>query len=231
MKNPTISKKRMERPTRILDAAGRLTIRFGFDKTTMDDVAKEAGVSKGAIYLVWQGKEELIDALIEFEMKKLMLDLRRRIIADENCDSIAALYRQTLLAIQQNSLISALYTRDGKILGDFVHRQNPERYTRRLLMSKESVSAMQSAGLLRDDLSADVITYLFSLMALGFLSINSVIPVENAPPIDSTVGAIAAMVESGLTKPGGNRTLIKDSTIQMLDLLIEQYEKRDRNEH
>jgi TetR/AcrR family acrAB operon transcriptional repressor len=230
MKNPTISKKRMERPTRILEAAGRLTIRFGFDKTTMDDVAKEAGVSKGAIYLVWQGKEELIDALIEFEMKKLMLDLRSRIIADENCDSIAALYRQTLLAIQQNSLISALYTRDGKILGDFVHRQNPERYTRRLLMSKESVSVMQSAGLLRDDLPADVITYLFSLMALGFLSINSVIPLENAPPIDSTVGAIAAMVDSGLTKPGGNRGLIKDSTIQMLDLMIEQYEKRDSHE-
>lgn len=230
MNNPTINKKRIERPTRILEATGRLTIRFGFDKTTMDDVAKEAGVSKGAIYLIWKGKEELIDALIEFEMKKLMLDLRRRIFTDDNCDSIASLYRHTLLAIQQNSLISALYTRDGKILGDFVHRQNPERYTRRLLMSKESILAMQSAGLLRDDFSADVITYLFSLMALGFLSISSVIPTEKAPPIESTVEAIAAMVESGLSKPGGDRGLIKNSSLQMLDLMIEQYEKRDIHE-
>lgn len=216
----------MERPTRILEAAGRLTIRFGFDKTTMDEIAKEAGVSKGAIYLVWPGKEELSDALIEHEMKKLLLDLRSRIVDDEKSDSIAALYRHTLLAIQQNTLISALYTRDGKLLGDFVHRQNPERYTKRLLMSKESISVMQSAGLLRDDLSAEVITYLFSIMAFGFLSISSVVPVENAPPIESTVEAIAAMVESGLTKSGGNRTLIKDSTIQMLDLMVEQYEKR-----
>ncbi len=219
----------MERPTRILEAAGRLMTRYGFDKTTMDEIAKEAGVSKGAIYLVWPGKEELVDALIEFEMKKVMLNLRSSILADEKSDSIAVLYRYSLLSIQQNPLVSALYTRDGKILGDFVHRQDPERYTKRLLMSKEAVAGMQSAGLLRDDLSAEVITYLFSIMALGFLSISSVIPVENAPPIESTVEAIAAMVESGLTKPGGNRTLIKDSTIQMLDLMVEQYEKREEH--
>ncbi|PKN93189.1 MAG: hypothetical protein CVU45_01375 [Chloroflexi bacterium HGW-Chloroflexi-7] len=229
MKSQTVNKKRMERPTRILEAAGRLMTRYGFDKTTMDEIAKEAGVSKGAIYLVWPGKEELVDALIEFEMKKVMLNLRSSILADEKSDSIAVLYRYSLLSIQQNPLVSALYTRDGKILGDFVHRQDPERYTKRLLMSKEAVAGMQSAGLLRDDLSAEVITYLFSIMALGFLSISSVIPVENAPPIESTVEAIAAMVESGLTKPGGNRTLIKDSTIQMLDLMVEQYEKREEH--
>ena len=229
MKNPTVNKKRMERPTRILEAAGRLMTRYGFDKTTVDEIAKEAGVSKGAIYLVWPGKEELVDALIEFEMKKVMLDLRSRILADEKSDSIAVLYRHSLLSIQQNPLVSALYTRDGKILGNFVHRQDPERYTKRLLMSKEAVAGMQSAGLLRDDLSAEVITYLFSIMAWGFLSISSVIPVENAPPIDSTVEAIAAMVENGLTRPGSNRSLIKESTLQMLDLMVEQYEKREEH--
>jgi AcrR family transcriptional regulator len=231
MKNPNVTKKRQERPIRILEAAARLTTRYGFDKTTVDEIAREAGVSKGAIYLVWPGKEELFDALIEFEMKKLILDLRSRILSDERGDSVSALYRHTLLAIQKSPLISALYTRDGKILGDFVHRQDPDRYTKRLLMSKESVAAMQSAGLLREDLSAEVITYLFSIMALGFLSISGVIPVENAPPMDSTVEAIAAMVESGLSKPGGNGLLIKESTIQMLDLMLEQYEKRGSNEN
>ena len=220
----------MERPTRILEAAGRLTTRYGFDKTTVDEIAREAGVSKGAIYLVWPGKDELFDALIEFEMTKLMLDLRARIVEDEQSDSIAALYRHTLLSIQKSPLISALYTRDGKILGDFVNRQNPERYSKRLLMSKESVAAMQSAGLLRGDLSAEVITYLFSIMALGFLSISSVIPTENAPPMNATVEAIAALVESGLTQPGGNRALIKESTLQVLDLMLAQYENRGINE-
>ncbi len=197
----------------------------------MDEIAKEAGVSKGAIYLVWPGKEELIDALIEFEMKKVVLDLRTRIIDDQTNDSMAALYRHTLLAIQHNPLVSALYTRNGKVLGDFVHRQDPERYTKRLLMSKESVAAMQSAGLLREDHSPEVITYVFSLLALGFLSISSVIPEQNAPPIESTVEAIAAMVESGLTQKGGSRKLIKESALQMLDLMIEQYENRGTNDN
>jgi AcrR family transcriptional regulator len=230
MKNPNVIKKRQERPTRILEAAARLTMRFGFDKTTVDEIAKEAGVSKGAIYLVWPGKEELVDSLIEFEMRKLLLDLRAQIIEDDKCDSIAELYRLTLLSIQKSPLISALYTRNGSILGDFVNRQNPERYTQRLLMSKESITALQSAGLLRDDLSPEVITYLFSIMALGFLSINSVIPAENAPPIDSTVEAIAAMVESGLCKSDDTESLIKDSSLKMLDLMLEQYEKRGNSE-
>lgn len=230
MKNLNVNKKRAERPMRILEAAGRLSTRYGFDKTTVDEIAREAGVSKGAIYLEWSGKEEIIDALIEFEMKKLLVDLRARIVEDEKSDTIAAIYRHTLLAIQKSAIISALYTRDGKILGDFVRRQNPERYTKRLLMSKENIAVMQSAGLLRSDIPAEVITYLFSIIALGFLSISSVVPFENAPSIDATVEAIAAMVESGLTKPGGNRALIKESTLQMLDLMLAQYENRGSNE-
>ncbi|MCB0031981.1 MAG: helix-turn-helix transcriptional regulator, partial [Anaerolineales bacterium] len=38
-----------ERETRILQAAAQLFAHYGFDKTTVSDIAREAGVSKGAI--------------------------------------------------------------------------------------------------------------------------------------------------------------------------------------
>jgi AcrR family transcriptional regulator len=123
-----------------LNAASNLIARYGYDKTSMEEIAAEAGVSKGALYLTWPGKEELFDALLEWEMKNLLLDLRKRIEEDPKDSSLASLYSHTLLAMQNNPLVMALYTRDGKILGDFVHRQDPERYTRRLLMSNESIA-------------------------------------------------------------------------------------------
>ena len=52
MSPTSVTRKRNERPTRILNTAGRLMTRYGYDKTTMDEIAREAGVSKGALYLV-----------------------------------------------------------------------------------------------------------------------------------------------------------------------------------
>lgn len=43
----------------ILDAADRLMSRFGFRKMTLDDVAREASLSKRTIYLHFTGKEDV----------------------------------------------------------------------------------------------------------------------------------------------------------------------------
>src|SRR5690349_12627047 len=43
----------------ILDAMDSLMARFGFRKTTMDDLAREAGISKRTIYLYFSSKEEV----------------------------------------------------------------------------------------------------------------------------------------------------------------------------
>ena len=44
----------------ILDAVDVLLARYGYRKMTMEDVASEAGVGKGTIYLHFPGKEELV---------------------------------------------------------------------------------------------------------------------------------------------------------------------------
>ncbi len=49
--------KRQERAERILDAAAALIQRWGYNKTTIDDIAKQAGVAKGTIYLHWKTRD------------------------------------------------------------------------------------------------------------------------------------------------------------------------------
>lgn len=53
---------RLERREQILAAAARCFARSGFHMTSMDDVIAEAGLSAGAVYGYYKGKDELIEA-------------------------------------------------------------------------------------------------------------------------------------------------------------------------
>ena len=55
----------------ILDGAKRVFMRQGFDAASMNDITREAGVSKGTIYVYFDNKEELFGALIDRERTKL----------------------------------------------------------------------------------------------------------------------------------------------------------------
>ncbi len=52
-----------EAKSRILDAANKVFAEKGYHEATMDDIAKRLGVSKGAIYLYFAGKEDLFEAM------------------------------------------------------------------------------------------------------------------------------------------------------------------------
>ena len=48
----------------ILAAAERLFAEKGTEKTTMDDIAREAEYSKATLYVYFQSKEEIINAIL-----------------------------------------------------------------------------------------------------------------------------------------------------------------------
>jgi len=50
--------------TRILDAARDRMNHYGFKKTTIDEVAADAGVGKGTVYLYFESKEDLALAIM-----------------------------------------------------------------------------------------------------------------------------------------------------------------------
>lgn len=54
-----------ERRDALLDAAHAAFARTGFRRTSMEDVAREAGVSRAALYLHFRNKEELFRSLSE----------------------------------------------------------------------------------------------------------------------------------------------------------------------
>src|SRR5215469_12183543 len=79
---PRDAEERRLREEHILDTTSALLVRYGYRKTTIDDVAREAGVGKGTIYLHWRDKNELFRAAIWRESQKATDDMKRRISAD-----------------------------------------------------------------------------------------------------------------------------------------------------
>lgn len=59
----------------IIEGARRVFINLGFDATSMNDITREAGVSKGTIYVYFANKEELFEALIDEERGTIFQNL------------------------------------------------------------------------------------------------------------------------------------------------------------
>ena len=66
----------------ILDATDRLLARFGYRKMTVEDIAVEAGIGKGTIYLHFSSKEEVVLSHIDRIVERLKNRLRE--IANSN---------------------------------------------------------------------------------------------------------------------------------------------------
>lgn len=67
----------------ILDSAERLLARFGYRKMTVEDIAVEAGIGKGTIYLHFNSKEELVLSHVDRLVDRLKNRLREIASSDE----------------------------------------------------------------------------------------------------------------------------------------------------
>jgi len=91
----------------ILKAAAKCFSQYGFSETTMDQIAKEARVSKGALYWHFESKEELFIKLKEQNIAEVSQTLRKLFASLETFDSKLAegskLYLSSLAEAQRRT--------------------------------------------------------------------------------------------------------------------------------
>lgn len=63
-KTPRWKRRKESRPQELLDAALNLFAHHGYAQTRLDDVANQAGVSKGTVYLYFASKQDLFEAVV-----------------------------------------------------------------------------------------------------------------------------------------------------------------------
>jgi AcrR family transcriptional regulator len=87
-----------EQKTEILDAAMRVITRFGLRKTTMRDIAEEAGVARQTVYNAFANKDDLLCDLIRHAGAQMDRDTRTALaLAPELPARLEAFYEHALL--------------------------------------------------------------------------------------------------------------------------------------
>ncbi|HID38234.1 MAG TPA: TetR/AcrR family transcriptional regulator [Calditrichaeota bacterium] len=68
-----------EKKIRILNVSRQIFARFGFNKATMDDIARAMGMRKGSLYYYYKSKEDIIEDVILFESEQFLQGLQKEI--------------------------------------------------------------------------------------------------------------------------------------------------------
>ncbi len=71
----------------IIAGAKQVFLRMGFDAASMNDITREAGVSKGTIYVYFQNKEDLFEAMVETEREAFLSALRIILASDADVET------------------------------------------------------------------------------------------------------------------------------------------------
>ncbi len=82
----------------IINSATKYFSKFGFHKTTMDEIAKHIHKAKGVLYYYFKGKEELFNEVLKQELNAVKIELKK--IVDADNDSLITLKEYTLTRLK-----------------------------------------------------------------------------------------------------------------------------------
>lgn len=82
----------------IINSATKYFSKFGFHKTTMDEIAKHIHKAKGVLYYYFKGKEELFNEVLKQELNAVKIELKK--IVDADNDSLITLKEYTLTRLR-----------------------------------------------------------------------------------------------------------------------------------
>lgn len=200
---------------RLLNCAAQLFARWGFDKTSVDDIAREAGISKGGVYLEFPNKEALFKAVVCREFARYAEDWLHRFEQDPGEWSFARMFQHSIAAVNANPLIKALVTRDQRIYGNFLQCDS-ELLGLAVSMRAELFSQLQQAGAMRDDIPAPVLAYLVSTIGYGIVASAEVFPEEHRVPFEDVLGALGLLLDRGLAPSRAKKKAARALLIAMV---------------
>ncbi len=188
----------VERADRILDAAARLLLRYGHDRTTISDVAREAGVAKGSVYAHWRSRDRLFLALLRREQAVLLAQIRDRLRSAGRPADLELLLAESVLAYQRSPLVTAVLTRNTEILGSLARAAAEEGRTQGVIVGL--LATLRAAGLVRTDRTlAEQITVL-TAMYLGYFLTAPLMPDELRVPDEAVPGLVADAIWRALER-------------------------------
>jgi len=137
----------------ILEAAVKVFARQGFYQSTVAQIAKEAGVADGTIYLYFKNKDDILVQFFSYRTKQVFDRFRAEVKkADNTLDKLRNLIRRHLTEFQRDRDMAVVYqveTHQNSRLAEAQIREMSQMYQDLLA---EIVELGQQEGSIRKDL-------------------------------------------------------------------------------
>ncbi len=144
---------------RILAAAVKVFAEKGFYCARVSDVAREAGVADGTIYLYFASKEELLRGLFEEHMRRI-IDEVRGLVAEGGtpADKLSRVFSAYVRFAEENPDLAEVLTVELRESGKFMNEFAGPRFGDFLRVIEEIVLEGQEQGRFQRHLSARTVT-------------------------------------------------------------------------
>lgn len=89
---------------KILTVAARMFGKYGFQKTTVDEIARTAHKAKGSVYYYFKSKEELFLAVVTQEINVLKSGLTRVIVDSQDATGMIRSYLMNRMTLMKDAI-------------------------------------------------------------------------------------------------------------------------------
>jgi AcrR family transcriptional regulator len=189
-----------DRKTEICEKARGIFIRYGYRKTTVEDIGNACGLRKGALYHYFANKEEIFAAVVRRESERIIAEMRSAIEAcDDPREQLATMVRTRFQSLKEVIV-------DGGI-GKEISALLPLAYSVRQNYFRMEVEIL--AGILRRGAQRGIFRPIRS-KAVPLVMISALqgiethfAEVQNAPAIDEGLNELLELFIEGLCKNKG----------------------------
>ncbi len=145
--------KNNEKYHRILEAAVKVFAEQGFFQSTVSQIAKEAGVADGTIYLYFKNKDDILVQFFSYKTKQVFARFREEVDkADNTIDKFRNLIRRHLEEFQCDRNMAVVYQAETHQSSRLVERQIKEMSKMYFDIVSEIVEQGQEEGVIKKDL-------------------------------------------------------------------------------
>ena len=209
-----------EKENIILDAAVKLVSSQGYDKTSVAEIAKEAGIGKGTVYLYFSSKDQLIEHMFIRELYTHNMKWYQLVMDDPQGGLLHRMYVNQLKAIVTSKLMEAIFRKDDNIFGSYLKKKN-NYFSQNSSSSigEDFVRMMQEVNCIRQDVDPKVTAHIIDIIGYGLTSISDIKSVKDIPETELVIEGIAKMMERAFTPENGGDS---DEGKKALSAIFEQ---------
>lgn len=148
---------------RIIEAAWKLFYSYGYDDTTVDEIIRESGTSRGSFYHYFEGKDALLSSL-SYLFDEKYEELMETLDPEMNSFEVLMYLNQELFSMIENSisldLLARLYSSQLITRGDKHLLEHNRSYYKFL---RQIIQRGQQRGQLRQDVTVSEMVRVYAL--------------------------------------------------------------------